>query len=89
MKKKNRARSNTSLEITPAKAAPAVVAELPIPALVKPAQAAAILRVSLGTLAHWRTAGDRKRDLKFVKIGSLVRYRLSDLDAFIATLSQG
>lgn len=43
--------------------------------------AARYLRVSPGTLAVW--ACTKRYDLKFLKIGRAVRYRQSDLDAFI------
>lgn len=37
--------------------------------------------IDTGTLANWRSTN--KYDLKFVRIGSNIRYRLSDLLAFI------
>ena len=49
--------------------------------LATPEEAAEILGVSTGTLSVWRSVG--RYNLPFVKIGSRVRYRLRDLDAFI------
>ena len=45
-------------------------------------EAAAYLGVSAQTLAIWKCSG--RVQLPFVKIGRLVKYRRSDLDAFIA-----
>lgn len=44
-------------------------------------EAAQYLGISEGTLAVW--ACTKRYDLQMVKIGRLVKYRLSDLDAFI------
>lgn len=44
-------------------------------------QAAERLTVSPGTLSVWRSTG--RYNLPFVKVGRMVRYRLSDLDAWI------
>ena len=49
-------------------------------------QAAEHLTVSPGTLSVWRSTG--RYNLPFVKIGRMVRYRLSDLDAWIAGRSR-
>lgn len=49
-------------------------------------EAAAILGIAPQTLASWACTG--RYGLPFVKIGSLVRYRLSDLNAFIESRSQ-
>ena len=48
--------------------------------LLVPNQAASMLHVNERTLANWRVAG---RGPRFVKIGSRVCYRASDLQAFI------
>ncbi len=45
-------------------------------------QAAQYLGVSKGTLEVW--ACTKRYNLPYVKIGRLVKYRLSDLDGFIA-----
>jgi hypothetical protein len=50
--------------------------------LLSAEEAAEILGTTAGTLACWRST--RKYDLPFVKIGALVRYRLSDLRDWIA-----
>jgi excisionase family DNA binding protein len=44
-------------------------------------QAAAYLTVSPGTLSVWRSVG--RYNLPFVKVGRMVRYRLTDLDAWL------
>ena len=44
-------------------------------------QAAEYLTVSPGTLSVWRSTG--RYSLPFVKVGRRVRYRLSDLDAWL------
>jgi excisionase family DNA binding protein len=45
-------------------------------------EAAAYLGISEHTLAIWKCSG--RYQLPFVKIGRLVKYKKSDLDAFIA-----
>lgn len=45
-------------------------------------EAAAYLGVSEQTLAIWKCTG--RYNLPYIKIGRLVKYKLSDLDAFIA-----
>lgn len=50
-------------------------------------EAAAYLGVSEHTLAVWRSTG--RYDLPVVKMGRLAKYRLSDLDAFIARRTVG
>jgi len=46
-------------------------------------QTAAMLQYKENTLCQWRTNPDRPKDLPFVKQGRSVRYRLSDIQAFI------
>ena len=48
---------------------------------LSPAQAADILGLSKGTLEVWRSTG--RYNLPFIKMGRYVRYRLSDINAFI------
>lgn len=50
-------------------------------------QAAAFLDVKPTTLQVWRCT--RRYPLPFVKVGRLVRYRQSDLDAFLRSRTQG
>lgn len=45
-------------------------------------QAAERLTVSPGTLQVWRSTG--RYNLPFVKVGRSVRYRIADLDAWLA-----
>jgi len=52
-------------------------------ALLTPRQAAAFLSVPVQTLAIWRCNG--RVALRFVKVGRHVRYRRSDLMAFVQT----
>jgi excisionase family DNA binding protein len=49
--------------------------------LLDEVQAAEHLRVSPGTLSVWRSTG--RYQLPFLKVGRKVRYRLSDLDAWL------
>ena len=50
--------------------------------LLNEQQAAQILSVSPGTLSVWRSTG--RWALPFIKVGRAVRYRQSDLDAWLA-----
>lgn len=50
--------------------------------LLRPADAAALLKVSQQTLANWRWRGEGPA---FVRLGRLVRYRASDLATWIET----
>ena len=45
------------------------------------AQAAAYIGISPNTLQNWRISGRQDRKIPFLKVGSLVQYRRSDLDA--------
>lgn len=49
--------------------------------LLTPGEAAARLRVKVGTLAVWRSK--KSYDLPFAHIGRAVRYRDTDVEAFI------
>lgn len=49
-------------------------------------EAAELLGVKVGTLEVW--ASTRRYDLPFIKIGRLVKYRLSDLQAFVESRLQ-
>jgi hypothetical protein len=49
--------------------------------LVDPRRAAEILETSTNTLANWRATA--RYALPYVKVGRLVRYRMSDLLVFI------
>lgn len=48
-------------------------------------EAAAFLGLSVQTLAGWAWA--KRYDLPFIKLGRLVKYRKSDLEAFVARLT--
>lgn len=48
--------------------------------LLTPAQAAGILNIPVSTLARWRS---ERRELPYVKVGKLIRYRRTDLDAWV------
>jgi len=50
--------------------------------LIPAEQAADYLGVSTRTMANWRCRGFP--NIKYTKIGRCIRYRLSDLDAYIA-----
>ena len=49
--------------------------------LLNPIEAANYLGVTENTLSVWRCVG--RYDIKFVKVGRLVKYRKSVLDAFL------
>ncbi len=51
--------------------------------LLSEAQAAEMLNVKPGTLSVWRCT--RRYSLRYVKVGRYVRYRQSDIDAFLAS----
>ncbi len=57
------------------------------PQLLSTDEAAAFLGVKPATLKKWRVTGEHK--LPYVKIGSLVRYRQSDLEKFIGKNTVG
>lgn len=58
-----------------------------LPALVEDKQAAKVLGVKQNTLAVWRSTGRYR--LPFVKVGRMVRYRVSDLAEFMARRTVG
>ena len=49
-------------------------------------QAASFLNVKPGTLSVWRSTG--RYSIPFVKVGRSVRYRLSDLNAWLESRTQ-
>ena len=49
--------------------------------LITREEAAEMLRLKPQTLAKW--AHTKRYDLKMVKVGSRVRYRISDIEAFL------
>ncbi|MBC8737567.1 helix-turn-helix domain-containing protein [Paraburkholderia sp. UCT31] len=51
--------------------------------LLDDVKTAVALGVSPNTLANWRAT--KRYPLPYVKVGRLVRYRLSDIEAFIAS----
>ena len=55
--------------------------------LVPPADAAAMLGVTVPTLAIWRCT--RRYPLPYTKIGRKVMYRLSDVEEFIRSRTVG
>lgn len=57
------------------------------PNLMTPEQVSTYLGVSVETLNVWRCT--KRYNLPYVKAGRLVRYRLHDVDAFIASRMQG
>jgi predicted DNA-binding transcriptional regulator AlpA len=54
----------------------------PIEILLDPTQAAGILMVAVPTLADWRT---KQVGPDYVKVGRCVRYRRSDLEAWLTS----
>lgn len=55
--------------------------------LLDPDQAAELLRVKPGTLAIWRCTG--RWSLPFLRVGRSVRYRRSDLEAWLSSRVHG
>lgn len=55
--------------------------------LLTPPEAAAYLGVTENTLSVWRCVG--RYNIQFVKVGRLVKYRKSALDAFLDRRTQG
>lgn len=55
---------------------------LPVAELMTPQEAAAYLGVEVSTLAMWRST--KRYPLPYVKVGRLVQYRKTHLDAFLA-----
>ena len=55
---------------------------LPTSDLVSPIGAAEFLDVQVQTLAVWRTTG--RYNLPFVRVGRLIRYRIGDLEKWLA-----
>jgi predicted site-specific integrase-resolvase len=51
--------------------------------LISPAAAARLLGISPHTLAVWRSA--KRYKLPYIKIGSRVRYRKTDIERFVQT----
>lgn len=56
-------------------------------ALVSATDAAILLGIAPATLAIWRCT--RRYPLPYVKIGRCVKYRVSDLEAFVARRTVG
>lgn len=54
---------------------------------ITPAQASAYLGVAATTLSIWRCT--KRYPLPYIKCGRLVRYRVSDLEAFMASRTIG
>ena len=50
--------------------------------MLTPSQVADMLGVSVGTLSVWRTTG--RYAVPFIKVGRHVRYRLKDIQDFLA-----
>ncbi|MHB8973592.1 MAG: helix-turn-helix domain-containing protein [Pirellulaceae bacterium] len=49
-------------------------------------ETSSLLNVTTGTLAVWRS--EKRYDLPYVKVGRLVRYRLSDVLAWLESRTQ-
>nr|WP_286949091.1 helix-turn-helix domain-containing protein [Pseudomonas sp. UBA6718] len=54
--------------------------------LMTPEQVAAALLLSIRTLAAWRSSG--RNPLAYLKVGGRVRYRRSDVDAWLESQSR-
>lgn len=55
--------------------------------LMTPEQVSGYLGVSVETLNVWRCT--KRYNLPYIKAGRLVRYRFQDIEAFIASRTQG
>lgn len=55
--------------------------------LLTPENAASYIGSQLSTMAIWRSTG--RYNIQFVKVGRMVRYRKSALDAFLERRTQG
>lgn len=58
-----------------------MTSDIHIHKLVSPAKTAEILAIKETTLAQYRWRGDKR--LPWVKLGTAIRYKLSDIEAFI------
>jgi excisionase family DNA binding protein len=58
-----------------------LIKRCPSDPLLKPAEAANYIGVTENTLSVWRCTG--RYDIPFIKVGRLVKYRKSALDAFL------
>lgn len=65
----------------------AILQQGDVPDLLSREQAAAYLGVAAHTLAIWKCT--KRHNLPYVKIGRLIKYRRSELDAFIHRNSAG
>lgn len=65
---------------------PGVVTGLTPETLMTPQQAAQVLGLSVKTLATWRSTG--RHALPFIRCGGRVRYRRSDVDAWLESQSR-
>lgn len=55
--------------------------------LLTPPEAAAYIGVTENTLSVWRCVG--RYNIPFIKVGRLVKYRKSSLDAFLVSRTHG
>ena len=55
--------------------------------LLPPPEAAEYLGVTVRTLSVWRCVG--RYNIAFIKVGRLVKYRQSELDAFLSRRTHG
>ena len=61
----------------------------PISKLLSQKEAAAFLGCTESTLQSWRSGDRYKYRLKYIRVGRLIRYRLSDLEEFVERRATG
>ncbi|HRB97387.1 MAG TPA: helix-turn-helix domain-containing protein [Nitrosomonas sp.] len=64
-----------------------VIKNQPTDPLLTPPEAAAYIGVTENTLSVWRCVG--RYNIPFIKVGRLVKYRKSALDAFLVSRTHG
>ena len=64
-----------------------ILKDQPIDPILPPTEAAEYIGVTVRTLSVWRCVG--RYNIPFIKVGRLVKYRKSALDAFLDSRTHG